>query len=102
MGEQNTRIDADFLLARVEREPALRDRAEFVVRLKVGPAPDAAVDDVRQSLPVRHLQTSVERARDRHALARAASTRVAQRALQCLQRACIRTALEYTRSQMPT
>ena len=40
----------------MEREVAVLDRLELVVRLEVGEAPQAAVDDVREALLLRHLE----------------------------------------------
>ena len=47
-----------------EGELADVERLEFVVGLQVRPAPHAAVDHVRQALPVRHLETAVQAAGD--------------------------------------
>jgi len=55
------RVDAHtFILFVVEGKFAALERFEFVMRLKVRPPPHSAVDDVRQPLPVRHLQTTVQ------------------------------------------
>lgn len=63
------RVDADVLLLGAEGELAAVQRFKLVVRLQVRPAPHPAVDDVRQTLPVRHLQSAVERTGNSHALA---------------------------------
>jgi hypothetical protein len=49
-------IDAHLHLLRVEGELADLQRLELVVGLQVRPAPHAAIDHVRQALPVRHLR----------------------------------------------
>ena len=61
-------VDADVLLLGAEGELAAVQGLELVVRLQVGPAPHAAVDDVGQALPVGHLKPAVQRAGDGHAL----------------------------------
>jgi hypothetical protein len=48
-------VDAHLHLLRVEGELADLQRLELVVGLQVRPAPHAAIDHVRQALPVRHL-----------------------------------------------
>ena len=45
----------------VEGEVAVLDRLELVVRLQVGEAPQAAVDDVREALLLRHLREERQR-----------------------------------------
>ena len=50
------RVDAHFLLLRRERKIAKSFGLQFMVRLKVRPTPDSAVDDVGQAFPVRHLE----------------------------------------------
>ena len=62
------RIDADVFLLRRKRIFAARFGLEFVVRLKVRPTPDSAVNDVRQAFSVRHLEPAVQTAGDRYAL----------------------------------
>lgn len=54
-------VDAHFVLLEVEGKFARVDGAQLVVAVQVGPSPQAAVDDVRQPLTVRHLQTSIQR-----------------------------------------
>ena len=44
------RVDADLLPPEVEGVGAVVDRLEFMVRLQVGVAPQATVDDVRKAL----------------------------------------------------
>jgi hypothetical protein len=53
-------VDADVLLLGAEGELAAVQGLELVVRLQVGPAPHAAVDDVGQALPVGHLQAAIQ------------------------------------------
>ena len=48
-------IDADFLVFGVEGKLADVQGLELVVRLEVGPAPDAAVDHVGKTFAVRNL-----------------------------------------------
>lgn len=62
-------VDADVLLLGAEGELAALQGLQLVVGLQVRPAPHPAVDDVGQTLPVGHLQTSVQRAGNRHTLA---------------------------------
>lgn len=62
------RVDADILLLGTEGELAALQRLQLVMGLQVRPAPHPAVDDVGQALPVGHLQSAVQRARDGHAL----------------------------------
>ena len=57
-------IDTDFFLFGRERVLAVFERFELVVRLEIRPSPDAAVDHVRQTLAMRHLESAVQRARD--------------------------------------
>lgn len=54
-------VDADFILLEVEGVLAGLDGAQLVVAVQVGPSPQAAVDDMRQTFAVRHLQTPVQR-----------------------------------------
>lgn len=54
------RIDADVFLLGAEREFAALEGLELVVGLQVGPAPHSAVDDMRQTLPVGHLQPPIQ------------------------------------------
>lgn len=54
-------IDADFILLEVESILAGLDGAQLVMAVQVGPSPQAAVDDMRQTFTVRHLQTPVQR-----------------------------------------
>lgn len=62
------RIDADRVALQVEGELAELDVFQLVL-VQVGPAPDAGVNDVREALPPRHLQSTVERALNGDALA---------------------------------
>ena len=62
-------VDAHLLLLGAEGKLTAFQRLQFVVALKVGPAPHAAVDDVRQPLPVGDLQSAVQGAGNGHALA---------------------------------
>ena len=55
--------DADLHLLGGEGVLAQVQRLELVVGLEVRPAPDAAVDHVRQSFPVGHLQPPVQTSR---------------------------------------
>jgi len=75
-------VDANLHLLRVEGELADVERFELVVGLKIGPAPDAAVDHMRKAFPMRDLKPSVETPRDSHAFARL--PRAAQRLLKRL------------------
>lgn len=54
------RVDADVLLLGAEGELATVQGFQLVVGLQIGPAPHPAVDDVRQALPVGHLQSAVQ------------------------------------------
>ena len=58
-------VYADFFL--LGREGIIADvkRLQLVVTLQVWPAPHSAVDDVWEALTMRHLESSIERARDR-------------------------------------
>ena len=51
-------VDADLHLFGGEGVLADLQRFQLVVRLEVRPAPDPAVDDVRKTFPVEHLQSS--------------------------------------------
>lgn len=62
-------VDTDVLLLGAEGELTALQGFQLVVGLQVRPAPDPAVDDMGQTLPVGHLQPSVQRPRNRHALA---------------------------------
>lgn len=53
-------VDAHLLLLGAEGKLTAFQRLQFVVALKVGPAPHAAVDDMRQPLPVGDLQSAVQ------------------------------------------
>lgn len=55
------RVDTHFVLLGVEGVLAQLHRPQLVVGLKVGPAPQTAVDDVGEALPVGDLQTAVQR-----------------------------------------
>lgn len=54
-------VDAHLILLHVEGKLAQVDGPQLVVRLQVGPAPEAAVDDVGKPLPVGHLQSAIQR-----------------------------------------
>lgn len=54
------RVDADVLLLGAEGELTALQGFQLVVGLQVRPAPDPAVDDVGEALPVGHLQPSVQ------------------------------------------
>lgn len=54
-------VDADLVLLGVKGVLAHLDGPQLVVAVQVRPAPQPAVDDVRQALPVRHLQPAVQR-----------------------------------------
>lgn len=62
-------VDTDVLLLGAEGELTALQGFQLVVGLQVRPAPDPAVDDMGQTLPVGHLQPPVQRPRNRHALA---------------------------------
>ena len=55
------RVDTHFVLLGVEGVLAQLHRPQLVVGLQVGPAPQAAVDDVRQTFPVGNLQAAIQR-----------------------------------------
>ena len=61
-------IDADDILLGVERKEAMVDGLELVEVLEVGPAPDVAVELVREVLALRDLHAAVLGARDGDAL----------------------------------
>ncbi len=52
-------IDADVLIFQVEGVLTFGDSFELVVGLKVRPSPHTAVDDVRETLAMGHLETAV-------------------------------------------
>lgn len=54
------RVDADLLLLGTERKLTTLQRLQFMVALEVRPAPHAAINDVRQSLAVGHLQPAIQ------------------------------------------
>lgn len=54
-------VDAHFVLLRVEGELAQLHRPQLMVGLQVGPAPQTAVDDVREAFSVGNLQTAIQR-----------------------------------------
>ena len=56
-------VDADFLPSEVEGKSAVLDRFEFVVGLEVGEPPEPAVNHVRETFLLRHLE---ERTRDKN------------------------------------
>ena len=64
------RVHADVLLLQVERVLARVDGLQLVRTLQRRPPPQSTVDDVRKALPVRYLQSSVQRARNDDALGR--------------------------------
>lgn len=53
-------VDAHFILLEVEGKLAGIDGPQLVVTVQVGPPPQAAVDDVGQTLTVGHLETPVQ------------------------------------------
>lgn len=53
-------VDADLVLLQVEGILAGLDGTQLVVTVQVWPSPQAAVDDVRETLPVGHLQAAVQ------------------------------------------
>ncbi|RNA23061.1 hypothetical protein BpHYR1_008687 [Brachionus plicatilis] len=53
------RVDADFVLFGLERKLTAGNGPELVVRLQVGPAEYAAVDDVWKTFAMRDLQSAV-------------------------------------------
>jgi hypothetical protein len=75
-------VDADLLLLGTERKLTALQWLQFMVALKVGPAPHPAVNDMGQSLPVGHLQPAVQRAGNGDTVTRL--PRAAQRLLQLL------------------
>ena len=58
-------VDADLLALRVEGELTVVGGPQLVVTLQIGPAPQAAVDDVWHALAVQHLEAAVQRPADR-------------------------------------
>ena len=50
------RVDADLLPPQVERVRAVVHRLQLVVGLEIRETPEAAVDDVRKALLLRHLR----------------------------------------------
>lgn len=54
-------IDADLVLLEVEGELTGLNGPQLVVAVQVRPPPQAAVNDVGEAFPVRHLQTAVQR-----------------------------------------
>ncbi len=62
-------VDTDVLLLGAKGELAALQGFQLVVGLQVRPAPHPAVDDMRQTFPVGHLQPPVQRPRNRHARA---------------------------------
>lgn len=63
------RVDADLLLLGAEWKLATVQSFELMVGLKIRPAPHSAIDDVRQTFPMGHLQPSVQGARNGNTLA---------------------------------
>lgn len=59
-------VDTDFVLLHVEGELAHLHGAQLVVAVQVGPAPQAAVDDVGEPLPVGHLQPPIQGPAEEH------------------------------------
>lgn len=53
-------IDTHFILLEVEGVLAGVDGPQLMVAVKVGPPPQAAVDDVGQALTMGHLETTVQ------------------------------------------
>lgn len=43
------RVDADFVSLQIKRPFTVVERSQFVVALQIRPAPELAVDDVRES-----------------------------------------------------
>lgn len=54
-------INADFILLEVEGILAGLDGTQLMVAVQVRPAPQTAVNDMRQTFTVRHLQTPIQR-----------------------------------------
>lgn len=54
-------VDAHFVLLRVEGVLAQLHRPQLMVGLQVGPAPQTAVDDMREAFSVGNLQTAIQR-----------------------------------------
>lgn len=67
-------IDADLLLLRAERKLAAVQRFELVVGLKIRPAPHSAVDNMRQTFTMGHLEPSVQGPRNGNAFTGLART----------------------------
>ena len=78
------RVYADFFLLLPKCIFTTVQCLEFMVTLKVRPAPDPTVYNMRKSLSVGHLETTIQRPRNRHTLARLAGAR--QRPLQLFHR----------------
>jgi len=69
------RVDANVFVFGGKGKFAAFQRLQLVMRLKIRPAPNAAIDDVRKSFTMRHLQTAVQRPRNGHAFRRMTGTR---------------------------
>lgn len=55
------RVYTYFILFKIKSIFTVFNCLKFMVAVKVWPAPQAAVNDMWQSLAVRHLQTAIER-----------------------------------------
>lgn len=53
-------IDTHFILLKVKCILAGVNGPQLMVAVKVRPSPQAAVDDVRQALTMRHLKTAIQ------------------------------------------
>lgn len=53
-------VDAHLVLLQVEGVLASLHGSQFMVAVQVRPSPQAAVEDVGETLPVGHLQTAVQ------------------------------------------
>lgn len=76
------RVDAHVLLFGAKGVLAALQGLQLVVRLQVGPAPHPAINNMRQTFPVGHLQPSVQGAGDCHTVT--GLTRAAEGPLQLL------------------
>lgn len=59
------RVHTHFVLLCVEGVLAQVHRSQLMVGLQVGPAPQAAVDDVWEAFPVGDLQAAIQRPIDK-------------------------------------
>lgn len=55
------RVDTDVFLLGTIWELAMFERFKFMMRLQIRPPPNSAINDMRETFSMRHLQTSIER-----------------------------------------